>query len=128
MNKLMQALAIAALASITACSTTKQQAASEKAFNTAEKHYQHANYEASFKAMLPAARAGDPKAQYALGYMYYYGRGVKQDMTVAKIWIRNAAKQGYEPARKALGLISNYDSTFVAGTPHIHIEPAQPLQ
>lgn len=48
-----------------------------------------------------AAEEGDPDAQYALGYMYYYGRGVTQDMAQAKQWIKKAANQGQQQAVQA---------------------------
>ncbi len=48
-----------------------------------------------------AAEAGDPDAQYALGYLYYYGRGVPQDIKLAKQWIKKAANQGQQQAVQA---------------------------
>lgn len=48
-----------------------------------------------------AAAEGDPDAQYALGYLYYYGREVPQDMGLAKKWIKKAADQGQQQAVQA---------------------------
>lgn len=42
-------------------------------------------------------------AQDWLGYMYYYGDGVKQDYDEAKKWFMKAAEQGDEDAQKFLG-------------------------
>ncbi|MFT3742057.1 MAG: SPOR domain-containing protein [Gammaproteobacteria bacterium] len=53
-----------------------------------------------------AATAGDPNAQYALGYMYYYGKNVQQDTTSALNWIRRAAVQGQQQAIQALSLLN----------------------
>ncbi|MDF3054233.1 MAG: hypothetical protein K0Q74_140 [Gammaproteobacteria bacterium] len=53
-----------------------------------------------------AAEAGDPDAQYALGYMYYYGsNGVSQDTRQAMNWIKRASVQGQKQATKALALM-----------------------
>ncbi|MDP6128458.1 MAG: SEL1-like repeat protein, partial [Planctomycetota bacterium] len=41
-------------------------------------------------------------AQYSLGGMYEYGRGVEKDEKEAVKWFRKAAEQGYEPAKLAL--------------------------
>lgn len=125
MIKFCRVLAIVAFMSLAACTTLTK---NTQDLQKAEGLYQDSNYEASFKSLLPLAREGDAKAQYALGYMYYYGKGIKQDLTLAKIWMRNAAKQAYAPARKALAVISNYDSTFVATTPRMHIAPATALK
>ena len=48
------------------------------------------------------AFAGVPWAQYTLGYMYYYGRGVTLDRTRARDWIERAANQNYPQAKEAL--------------------------
>jgi DamX protein len=55
----------------------------------------------SLPEIKKAAKAGDPDAQYALGYMYYYGRGVNQNLSLAKQWIKKAAAQGQEQAMQA---------------------------
>ncbi len=53
-----------------------------------------------------AAEAGDPDAQYALGYMYYYGNnGVSQDTQQAVNWIKRASVQGQTQAVKALAMM-----------------------
>lgn len=52
-----------------------------------------------------AAEAGDPDAQYALGYMYYYGKRVPQNTAQALNWIKRASVQGQEQAIRALALL-----------------------
>jgi len=59
----------------------------------------------SFDQLQQAAQAGDPDAQYALGYMYYYGKNVSQDSAQALNWIKRAAVQGQSEAIKALALL-----------------------
>ncbi len=63
-------------------------------------------YQCSFVRIEQAARAGEPDAQYALGYLYYYGIGTTQDQQTGLIWIRRAAAQGQPVARNALKIIS----------------------
>lgn len=67
-----------------------------------------------------AAEAGDPDAQYALGYMYYYGKNVPQDSQQAKNWIKRAAVQGQDQANKALSMMQ---STPASNQP-VAAEPA----
>lgn len=63
-------------------------------------------YQCSFIKVEQAARAGDPDAQYALGYLYYYGIGTAQDRQTGLLWIRKAAAQGQPVAQEALQALS----------------------
>ena len=40
------------------------------------------------------AEQGDADAQFLLGFMYAYGKGVAQDFAKAVKWYRKAAEQG----------------------------------
>lgn len=62
-------------------------------------------YQFSVEHIKQAAAQGDPDAEYALGYMYYYGRGVTRDSQTALTWINKAATQGQPQAVKALALL-----------------------
>ncbi|MHB1946867.1 MAG: SPOR domain-containing protein [Gammaproteobacteria bacterium] len=62
-------------------------------------------YKSAFRRLLPAAVCGNPEAQYAVGYMYYYGYGVSQDSESGIFWMTKSAEQGYRPAIKALAII-----------------------
>lgn len=112
--KLSRVIVMVALVFVAACSYNKK---STQQFREAEDLYQDEKYADSVKSLTPLARSGDARAQYALGYMYYTGKGVQQDVTVAKLWIRNAAKQDYAPAKRALAILSNYDGTAVTTKP-----------
>jgi hypothetical protein len=57
--------------------------------------------------VIEQAKAGDPQAQYTLGYDYYRGRGVPIDYVQAAIWWRKAADQGYPQAQNNLGVLYN---------------------
>lgn len=53
------------------------------------------------------AKAGDPVAQYKLGYHYYLGRGIAQDYAQAAVWWQKAAEQGFADAQNNLGVLYN---------------------
>ena len=53
------------------------------------------------------ALQGDAQAQYNLGFMYYKGEGVKQDLSQAKLWYEKAAAQGDAKAKESLKLTSD---------------------
>jgi len=61
------------------------------------------NYPEALKYLRPAADKNDPRAQYELGSMYYFGSGVKQDYTEAVRWFKPSAVQDYAPALFRLG-------------------------
>jgi hypothetical protein len=57
--------------------------------------------------VIEQAKAGDPTAQYKLGYDYYLGRGVPADFVQAAIWWKKAADQGFPDAQNNLGVLYN---------------------
>lgn len=69
--------------------------------------YQQKQYSKAIARLTPAATHGNSKAQYALGYMYYYGEGVKANQQLARAWFIKAAAGGNQKAAKALQLIDN---------------------
>lgn len=64
--------------------------------------FQNGDYNDAFEHLLPVARTGRPEAEYAVGYMYYYGYGVQRDMAAGRLWIERAAAQHYALANQAL--------------------------
>lgn len=71
-------------------------------FETGRQAFQNGDYFPAFRNLEPAARGGNPDAQYAVGYMYYYGLGTVQDRGLALQWMTSAANQGQPQAREAL--------------------------
>lgn len=63
-------------------------------------------YNCSLAAVEQAAERGDPDAEYALGYMYFYGIGTVQDRQTGILWIRRAAEQGQPLAIAAVNIIN----------------------
>lgn len=66
-----------------------------------QQNFEQKNYSEAMSNLLPAAEGGDAAVQYAVGYMYYYGKGVPQDKALGKMWIDRAAAQGLEQALQA---------------------------
>lgn len=72
-----------------------------------ERYFQQSYYKKAMRILLPLACDGNPKAEYAVGYMFYYGYGVAQDTEIGHFWIERAANKGYIPAIKALNMIAH---------------------
>lgn len=68
-------------------------------------------FDCSVSKIQQAAETGNPDAQYALGYLYFYGIGLSRDSDTGLLWIRRAAGRGQRLAREALVMIDN-DQTF----------------
>ena len=69
--------------------------------------FRNQHYREAFIHLKPLADRNQPDAQYAIGYMYYYGQGVTEDRRAACIWINRAAAQGQPDAIKAIKIIKN---------------------
>ena len=72
--------------------------------------FQVQNYRQAFVRLMPEAEKGQPDAQYAIGYMYYYGQGVIEDRKKAWHWISCAAKAGQADAMTAVGILKRVHS------------------
>lgn len=62
-------------------------------------------YRKAFIRLKPEAERGNPDAQYAVGYMYYYGKGVVEDRKKAWFWINAAANLGQSDAKDAIHIL-----------------------
>jgi hypothetical protein len=63
------------------------------------------NYHEAFHQLYPLAIDGDAQAQYAVGFMYYYGYGVARDTEAGICWMTKSANKCFIPAKKALALL-----------------------
>lgn len=68
----------------------------------------------SFNDVVAKARTGDADAQYALGYMYYYGQDVERNNEKARYWIEKSANQGQENAITALRLLGKSNNQIAS--------------
>lgn len=73
------------------------------------------------KAMRVRAEQGDAKAQFKLGYLYFYGQGVPQSYTESVRWCRKAAEQGDALAESRMGALYFYGN----GVPQDYNEAVQ---
>ncbi|RUR17304.1 sel1 repeat family protein [Legionella sp. km535] len=65
------------------------------------------DYRRAFIRLKPEAAKGQPDAQYAIGYMYYYGQGVVEDRKKAWYWINMAAEAGQPDALVAAKILEH---------------------
>lgn len=69
--------------------------------------YDMQDYHTAFKLLLAAAQNDNLTAEYAVGYMYYYGIGTKRDPYAAIQWFQKAAKYHEPNAMRALYMINH---------------------
>lgn len=74
-------------------------------FQTGRDSFIEGDYHQAFRRLEPLAQQGNSEAQYAIGYMYFYGLGTIQDQQLATQWIQAAARQGQPQAKQALNEI-----------------------
>ena len=65
------------------------------------------DYRTAFVRLKPEAEKGQPDAQYAVGYMYYYGQGVVEDRDQAWFWIHMAARLKQPDAIEAVKILGH---------------------
>ncbi|MCA0403643.1 MAG: sel1 repeat family protein [Proteobacteria bacterium] len=82
-------------------------AVSQLNFQEGIKCFHSQNYRQAFIRLKPEADKGQPDAQYAIGYMYYYGKGVVENKKQAWIWINRAAAAGQVDAIEAVRILQS---------------------
>lgn len=78
---------------------------------SAERDFRQGHYTRAFEKLWMPAHSGNPRAQYALGYLYYYGLGTVRDEDLARAWFRHAAECHYAPAVIAYQRLTNPEYT-----------------
>ncbi|MXZ01536.1 hypothetical protein F4Y93_13180, partial [Candidatus Poribacteria bacterium] len=83
--------------------------------------YKRGDYDVALYDFEPRAMAGDPIAQFCLGFMYTHALGVEEDLIKAAEWYLRAGEgsHNYVPAKNNLGL------TVVRLTENIRRNPAK---
>lgn len=71
------------------------------------KSFQVQDYRQAFIRLKPEAIEGQADAQYAVGYMYYYGQGVVENRKKAWYWINCAARKGQPDAMLAVRILEH---------------------
>lgn len=80
-------------------------ACASQVLKQSKQDFNSGNYPAAMEKLMPLAEKGDPRAEYAVGYMYYNGEGVTKNKALGEDWIDKAAAQGYVDAIKAQAII-----------------------
>ena len=102
MTKLKSAILFSILASSLLAGCASKATLQQRQYLKGQQAYLQRHYQQSVEYMVRLAEANDARAQYALGYMFYYGRGVPQDTLAAQNWIEEGTKQGLPKATIAL--------------------------
>lgn len=61
-------------------------------------NFKKGNYTLAYRQLLPRAVKGNIDAQYAIGYMYHYGKGIDANEELAENWLGKAAAKGQQQA------------------------------
>jgi len=64
------------------------------------------DYHTAYEELRPLAEAGDPKAQYYIGFMLYNGKGINQNGAEAVKWVKPAAEHGIADAQYLFALMT----------------------
>jgi DamX protein len=83
-------------------------------YDLGKQNFISGNYFSAFQQLMPQAQAGNPDAQYAVGYMYFYGLGTPQDRDKGVVYIQAAAAKGHPLAEQALAELTSSDTAFEA--------------
>jgi TPR repeat protein len=106
---------------LSACATHHTSYAETAQVVQGKREFEKGFYREAMKRLLPIACDGNAQAQYAVGYMFYYGYGVAQDTDMGCFWIKRSADQGYPPAIKALQTADI--NTIIAKPPTLTLSP-----
>jgi uncharacterized protein len=90
-------------------------------FEDGEAAYKSGDYATAVRLLGPLAEQGDATAQYNLGVIYAFGRGVPQNFPLAATWYSKSADQGLPDAQYNLGFM--YEKGL--GVPQDYTEAAK---
>ena len=77
--------------------------ASTRGYELADAYFRRGNFSSAYLVGLPAAHAGDPRAQYMLGLMSFHGLGpVTRNLAESARWFSLAAARGHGESQFAL--------------------------
>jgi len=110
LSHLVKIIPIAALSGVllAGCASSNMSQARQlpnHTYEAAKANFDRHNYSAAFVQLQEPAKAGNKHAQYALGYLYFYGLGTSKNISKAKYWFQKASAQGLISAQKALKMM-----------------------
>jgi TPR repeat protein len=91
---------------LAACASESGDSINGDAFKQGQVAFKTGDYKSAFHLLYPLAMDGQPDAQYAIGYMIYYGKGVVRNQQIGQAWIREAAVHGQAQAEQAMQLLT----------------------
>lgn len=97
------ALILALAFTCTGCATSP---ATQSELAQGKRLFDGGYYKRAMAQLLPLAANGNAEAEYAVGYLYYYGYGTTQDTDTGYFWIKRAADQHFQPAVDALPMMA----------------------
>ena len=112
LQHILLASVVTASFSLTGCFFNRSAGGDRIPANVCKKNVFLRRYKCSLSAIERSASRGDPDAQYALGYMYFYGVGTVRDTEAATLWIDRAAAQGQPLAKRARSLMSETRNSY----------------
>lgn len=115
MIKFIQSISLAILFCLSSCTSWS--------LSHGQDSFQKQDYRKAFILLMPAAKSGNADAQYAIGYMYYYGQGTVRSHEKAVHWMTLAANQGHADAIKALRKINRAKSFPYAPSSNPKLRP-----
>ncbi len=121
-------LALITLCLFTSLSAMAQQDAKMVAFNNMQhgkQDFVQGNYIKAYQELLPEAQHGNAQAQYAIGYLLYYGLGVPQNHEQSRYWTKKAATQGLPDAKRALAKMNEQTTQAPTTKPKASSKPKQ---
>ena len=74
-------------------------------FSTGVDAFNNGDYVTAMKEWKPLAEKGMVDAQFNIGWMYHYGKGVKRNYKTAVKWYQLAAEQGHAVSQHRLALM-----------------------
>lgn len=85
----------------------------QNAYKMGEQNFKVQNYYTAFQNLMVAAKGGIANAQYAVGYMYFYGLGVAKSEPWAVYWLQQAAQNGQPQAIAVMQQITSMEENPV---------------
>jgi|SRR5579864_1514502 len=85
------------------------------------------SYERALILYCDAARHGETRAYFNLGWMFLNGRGVPHDDAIAVVWFRKAAASGAVQAANLLRLMPSQAPSAASGCPAAFDAEARPI-
>lgn len=78
----------------------------ETKYEQGKKDFIQKKYREAFEELQPVAEAGNADSQYALGYMYFYGKGILENKERARYWMNLSAQSGNQQAKNAMKMMN----------------------